>query len=200
MGLQQTIFGYFGGYEKIIDTHKDVDDKGILERFNEALGQEYDENLEPFVSLLFQNVQDPVLCIPKYVQRLEVTDGNDSLYLSPDVDVRRSIQHFITRYWAIKGTKRFLKDLLGLIFLVPTVTEYFSSYSFDSPVTFDDVERRWDMKCQTCSKYRIDLVRSDSTTTALSSTEIAAVLSVVTTNQPLDAILVGVWFNGLQVI
>lgn len=200
ISIKQIIFGFFGSYEKRIDTNKDGAGKGTLERFNEAIGEEYDVEMQPLIDALMDNVQNPTACFERYIPLLELGSGNDRLYLSSGYPIRRAIQHYILRYWQIKGTKKFLESLLSFIGFNVSLTEFYSSYSFDSPVTFDDDDRRFDMKCQPCSDYKLDLSRIGGGTGAMTPTEIAAVLSIVTTNQPINAVLKGIWYNGTQII
>lgn len=197
--LKNIIFSYFGRHDGVIDSYKDGNGKGVLERFNEVMGDTYDE-FHPFIDLVAQNVLAANTCFPKYLPTREYEYGNESMYPSAtDLNVRRKVLHYMDALWNVKGTHKFLNSVLGLIGFHVLLTEYWGSYSFDSNVTFDDVDRTWDMKCQNCSSYRIDLVRLNGSLTAVSQAELKGIQSVEQINRPYDCVLKGIWFNGTQI-
>jgi hypothetical protein len=106
----------------------------------------------------------------------------------------------IKRYWKLKGTKRFLEVTLQMIGFNVSINEIFDEFGFDSPVTFDDAKRRWDMTCPSCTEYEISIGRDSGLTTPLSPEELAGVLSIVTVNNPINAVMLGIWFDGTQII
>lgn len=198
--LKDNIFRYFGYYDGSIDSNKDSNGKGTLERFNESMGWEYDEQVEPLISGLADNVVSAMTCYYKFLPTREYEFGNIGLFISPIEAVRRKVLKYIMRYWQIKGTHLFLKSVLGLIGLDCLITEYIGSYSFDSSVTFDDDDRRFDMKCQVCSSYRIDIVRINGSLAPLTQAEINGIIAIEKINRPYDCQLKSIWFNSTQIV
>ena len=198
--IKDIIFGLFGQFYKKTDSYKDEDDKGVFERFNEALGEEMDEGLLPLSIGLIPNVINPRTMFEEFLIAAEGDKGNDTLYLQGDVSWKRLVQQYVSRLWRIKGTWTFVKVALGWRGLTCNITEVFTAYSFDSPETFDDDLRKFDGGCPTCSTFTVDIARLDETTTPLGSTEIAAVLSILQTNTPINAEMTALTFNGSPIL
>jgi len=199
MNLVPYIFSLFG-YEKYYDPNKDVDDKGTHERYQEALVAEYDYYVKPLIDNIFRDVCEPTSALPQYLYMMEADSGNSALYPSNILAYRQAVEHHIKRYWKLKGTKRFLEVTMQMIGFNVTLNEIHDEFGFDSPVTFDDAKRRWDMTCPSCTEYEISIARNSGLTTPLSPEELAGVLSIVTVNNPINAIMLGIWFDGSQII
>lgn len=189
------LFSFFGGYDKRSDTLKDINGFGIWERFNRAIGQSIDYELQGKVDDLIANIYDPETCLDRYVVYLESMMGynqaRNTLYVSPLLSKRRNVLKKILRFYQIKGTKKAYTLMLSMIGISTTITENFNDYGFDSPVTLDDTLRRFDMRCDTCSTY--DLVMTGpAITTAIYN----AIWSVVMFNEPINAKINVITYNG----
>ncbi len=75
--LKDTIFGWFGTRDKIEDTNKDIDGKGTHERYNETLGEDFDQELYPLINLLVDNNLLPYRSMTKFIPYLEHRLGID---------------------------------------------------------------------------------------------------------------------------
>ena len=112
------IFSYFTPLDKRLDTNKDVNGKGTLERFNECIGLDMDE-VYPLVNDLLDNLYNPKTCFDRYVPYLESMLGFDIdkglLYLFNTIAWRRVVVQHILHYYTIKGTRRGYEVLFNLI-------------------------------------------------------------------------------------
>lgn len=99
---------------------------------------------------------------------------------------------------AISGAGYNLTTVTGVAYLHrQTVVEAFDDhYSFDSPVTFDDPVRTFDMQCQPCSTYRVELYGNFVLTQSL----FTAIFRAIDYVEPINAKLSGVYFNGNSVL
>lgn len=193
--IKDKIFPLFGAYDSRIDVNKDSNGKGTLERYNEALAEEYDEEFETLVTTIYENVKNPKSGYAKYLSSLELGKGND--YILPHtLPIRRDIQLYLKKYWQIKGTAAFLNAVLGLGGFAVTVTENYADYGFDSPVTFDDVDRKFDLGCGACSQYSVVISRLDGSTEEPSQSEWIFIESVIGINEPIDTKLKDLTFDA----
>ena len=197
--LENRIFSYFGTFDKIADTNKDLVGEGTLERYNEVMGEEFDLYLDPQIENLFKNVLNPYFCFTRYVQMLEGEAGNQGLFIAGDIATRRKIQRYIKRLYSIKGTPNGYIHLLNLLGFACEIEEFFTNYSFDSEVTFDYPERRFDMFCQGCTEYCLNLERLDETTDELTGAEKKGISNIILFNQPIDTKLRCVKFYGEEI-
>lgn len=193
--IKDKIFPLFGAYDSRIDVNKDSNGKGTLERYNEALAEEYDEDFETLVTTIYENVKNPKSGYAKYLSSLELGKGND--YILPHtLPIRRDIQLYLKKYWQIKGTAAFLNAILGLGGFAVTVTENYADYGFDSPVTFDAVDRKFDLGCGACSQYSVVISRLDGSTEEPSQSEWIFIESVIGINEPIDTKLKDLTFDA----
>ena len=198
--IKDIAFSLFGVTDGVIDSNKDAAGKGTLQRFVESLWETYDYEIGIYIVKLRQAVKNPYTVFDKFWTTLEVSRGNDRLYLYMPHPIRRSVLFYIKRYWAIKGTPKFLVIMLRKLNFTATITEYYGSYSFDSSATLDDDVRTWDMKCNGCTSYRVDIVRVGGSLTAVTADELKGITSIIRTNEPDEVKLVGVYFNGTKIL
>lgn len=196
--IKDIIFGLFGTWEKQIDTFKDGNGKGTLERYNEVMADEYDINLEPNITNMLDNVMITSTCDIAYMPLLEEGIGNQ-LILSTDEQIKRDVQRHIVRYYEIKGSIRAYRIMLGLIGFNVTITEEYIESGFDSPFTFDADERTFDSGCASCSCYKLDLTRKNGDTSDMTPVEYAGVLSIIAFNQPINAKMCGLTLDGEEI-
>jgi P2-related tail formation protein len=116
----------------------------------------------------------------------------NTLYLSSTLAMRRKILQKIAGYYQIKGTLWAYQLQLSVLGCTVVITEHYNDYGFDSPVTFDDTVRRFDMKCSMCSTYELAITGSGSLTAALE----AAIRSIIKFNEPINAKLIALTYNG----
>lgn len=200
MMLVDYIFKLFGYQDAVNDVNKDSEGKGTLERYNLALGKDFDAQLLPKIENLLQNVILPSYNDSSYLSYLEQGVGNAVLFLSDDVPTRRKLQRQITRFYEIKGSVRSYEIMFSLIGFQATITETYAEGGFDSSETFDSSNRTFDTFCSLCSTYSIDLTRLDSTTTAITATEQDAIEAIIAFNEPINAKLSALTFNTENII
>lgn len=191
------LFEYFGAYAKRNDTNKNGLDQGFFERYNMGVGASLDYEITPKIDNFMANLYDPETCLDRYVVYLESMMGynqdNNTLYLSAVINPnRRNMLKKFRKLCLIRGTKRCYTILLAQLGLAVTFTENFNQYGFDSPVTFDDPIRRFDMRCDTCSTYELALTG----TVTMTPTLLEAILSMIAFNEPINATLSVLTYNG----
>lgn len=198
MQFEFNIFKYFSKSDKRVDSNKDGNNKGTLERFNECIGADIDD-LTPFIDSILDNLYNPETCFDRYVPYLESMTGFDIdkglIYLYQDLDWRRRVLKHVFRYYNIKGTKKGYEVLFQLLGITMSLTEYDNTNSFDSPLTFDSPGRVFDRgRCFGCSGYTLDLV-GPTLTPELN----AAILNIIKFNQPINAILQLLTYNSVPI-
>jgi hypothetical protein len=181
------------------DINKDVDGKGTNERFNEAIGKAIDEDIMPYIDNLIPNIYNPDLCLDRYVVFLESMLGFNkelnALYVSSDLATRRKVLRKILKLYQIKGTTRAYYILFSWLGLTAVITETDNTFGFDSSRTLDDPTRRFDLKCSGCSDYTIALTGA----AAISDDLTAGIESIIAWNNPINARLTLVTYNGANI-
>jgi hypothetical protein len=191
--FEQNIFKYFGKAAKLYDSYKDADKKGILERYNEIVGNEIDEELIPQLENLFSSLHIPLKAIPKYLFAIEEDYGCE-LYLGYDSEIRRKVLSWFMKYCAIRGSKKGYEVLFSLLGFDSTVFELYDiADGFDSPRTFD--EGHFDSANGCCTEYDIKLYGNVVATNNV----LTAIDSIVRFNEPISARLRSVYINDLIV-
>lgn len=190
------LFSYFGSYDKRTDRYKDVNGNGIWERYNKTIGKSIDNEIQTLIDNFLKNIYDPETCYPRYVVYLESMLGynqrRNTLYIDNLLSTRRNMLKKILRLYQIKGTKRCYTLLFAMLGMTVVFTEYFNDYGFDSAVTLDDPIRTWDMKCDTCSGYELVVTGPN----AMSGVIFNGIWSIIMFNQPVNATLMSVTYNG----
>lgn len=183
---------YFTTYEKRSDTNKDANGKGTLERFNETIGKDIDDNIHPLIDALLYNTIDHKTCMDRYVPFLE-NEFAVTVRISNTLASRRAVLAVIQRLTTMKGTAEALRVLFGMMNLSVVITEYFNYWGFDSSETFDSAVRTFDSSCPACSDYKIELTGSFG---SLNGVQLDAVYRIIAWNQPINATLRTITYNG----
>lgn len=198
MIFKDIIFEFFG-YWKNIDSNKDVDGKGTMERYNEIIGIDIDDEILPLVDNLVPYNTLPRAVLERLLIYLEKNVGSD-LYLGSGIEMRRRVRQNIHDYYRIRGTLGAYHLMFGMLGYTITITETWTDYSFDSPLTFDDPVRRFDMNCSNCSSYRIDVLGDYwdevEEVSTIPDEDIEAFRSIIIFNQPINAVLSGMFINN----
>lgn len=195
--LKQKIFELFGYHEAVTDSYKDANGKGIMQRYNEGVADDFDTYLEPELEFLPENVTSPELAYANLVSYLERECGGLPV-ISSDLYVRRKLVRYALRLNQIKGTKRSYEMLLKMIgFDTVTIVESWDTYGFDSPLTFDDADRVFDSGgCQPCSPYEVYLTG----TLTLTPEIITYIFNAIEYCEPINARLTNVYYNAVLVV
>lgn len=190
--LKDKIFSFFGVAAKAYDTHKNINGKGINERFQESIGEDYDDEIQDRIDNFQSNIVDPTTCLPDFIKYLEYTVGNPVLITDSDA-VRRKMIRFQNTITMIKGTElcyQVLFQMLGITSVVVTLIP--TSSGFDSDFTFDDPGRKFDSGSICCDHYSIDLIGSAAQDDELNE----AIIRIVLFNQPINTELEEITYNS----
>lgn len=197
INLQNTIFErYYTKQDKVLDPNKDINGKGTAERYNEIIGQDVDQDLLPFIDDAHDNLIVPETMFERYIIDREQSLGNNVLFLGLSVEMRRRILKHWLRYVSIKGTKRCYEVLFAMLGITGiTITELFSTGGFDSSETFDsELRPTFDSgRCAPCSLYSIELIGPPLTTEIYN-----AIFSIILFNEPINAVLNTLTYNGIN--
>ena len=193
--LKPIIFDYFPPLYFIDDINKDSEDKGTNQRFHEMLADEWDEHLLPFAYNLVDTVfaeKTPDKFVPYIEQHWGVEEP-----LVEDLDTRRKIVKYLPNIYRCKGTLKSYQILFRVLgFSKVEVEDLAFSQGFDSPVTFDDVNRTFDKsECQTCSYYNLKL----EGTMQINADLIALIKRAVDMVEPINAKLFSIIYNQVDV-
>lgn len=190
--LKDKIFGFFGVSAKRRDTFKDVNGKGIWQRYNESLGDDYDNHVRDLIDNPVDNILVPQTTFDRFIIYLEYNVGMP-LQLSNNMDFRRKMLWLNNVITLTKGTIASYRILFNLINISSvTVTNLSTESGFDSSLTFDDDERKFDGRGTCCFHYKVDLVGSAPITQLL----IDNVWKILYYLKPVNAELITVTYNG----
>lgn len=192
--LKDTIWELFGPMESLNDTYK-VEGKGIRQRYNQIIGEDFDENILPFVTNMIENTLVPQTALLKFLPYLEDMLGGRAV-ITNDIATRRRILRFMIRFRQVHGTERGYKLVFNTIGIQCSLVEYFVYYGFDSIVTFDNPIRRFDMgKCQQfCTEYTLVLSGHGPLTDELEQ----FIKNAIALNEPINAVLREFVYNDLD--
>lgn len=193
--LKEIIFDLFGVRDRRNDLFKNVDGKGLHQRFNELLADDLDANEISLINLLLENTANPFSCFEKYIPYREATFGTP--IMSSDIYIRRKIVAYIKEINKLKGTKIGYSMLFTMVGIASTtIVEFPPVFGFDSPGTFDDDSRVFDQKCKGCSNYSIELTGTAPLTNSL----LQSIAAIILYNEPLNADLLDVTYNGVLLL
>ena len=193
--LKDIIFDFFGLEAKNKDSYKDVNGKGVWERYNESVAEDYDEQVQPLISNLLDNI-----LVPKnmYVRFLDIQ--NESLGNLPvpstEVSVRRKIIRYFNVLGNIKGTLKSYKMLYSFIGItLDSYSDVGSDKGWDSNTTLDDDERTFDNNVLSCGYYLLDLSGSEPI-----SSELENSINIINNYlKPINSKAVEIKYNGTPI-
>lgn len=139
--FKNIIWSLFGDWENKYDSYK-VNGKGIGQRFNEMLAEDFDTYTLPLIDNLSQNTMHPDLMFDAYVGYWETVFGIPVII--DDLTVRRRILKYGAHINTIKGTALSFELAFNLIGITCTVTEFFNFGGFDNGLGFDNDVRTFD--------------------------------------------------------
>jgi hypothetical protein len=188
--LKYRFFGLMGTDWFRYDPNKDANNKGTIERVSESIWGYWDSELEPIVGDIVAVVVAPQTCNIEILEAIEnsLAIKPNGLNLYDSEYIRRLVAQYIRRIVAIKGTKKSFKVLFNMIGFECEIVEDLTNYSFDSPITFDDPDRRFDMGgCNSCTKFEVQILsRENAPGTPLTDAQQAAANSIIEFCTPID--------------
>lgn len=199
-------FGQLPIFYKLKDSYKDINDRGLLERYLEIFGLEIDENLNPLIDN-YLNIIDPFETDPKFLTTLSYTLGSPPDLLN-DPDAYAKLLAYIIQVYKIKGTKRAFELLFSLLGFNVSINELppDKGLVFDSGNLLDD-GNHLDSGCPPCSDYEILILPVLNPNTGncpvpifstVNNTILDTFIKIIEFNQPINANLVGL-INGGKV-
>jgi hypothetical protein len=166
---------WFTQYHKTEDSYKDLNDKGLLERYVQTIGQEIDTNILPYLENLQDNILNPKSIFAKLLPFREQELGVNLVY-DDTVERRKQILSYWLRLVQIKGTKRGyevcirLMNFSGLIIDTVDVITY-----FDNPLP--------SAGCNACYEYDV-IVKGNKQVIDL--TIVDAFFNLIEWNEPIN--------------
>ena len=195
--LKERIFKtFFTLFDKVQDANKNAEDKGTLERYCELIGEDLDDNLIPFIDNAHDNLIVPLTMLQRYIADREISLGNNVLFLGTDDPMRRRIIKHWHKYVQAKGTLTNYNAMFAMLGVTAVINENLSGGGFDSPTTFDsDTRPTFDSgRCRPCTEYDIVLTGPPLTVEIYN-----AILSIVLFNEPINARLTNITYNGQSI-
>lgn len=157
MNLSDTIFSFFGRYYKQNDSYKDNAGRGVYERFQRLMGEEYDENLSGKADNFVQNIVPPELMEDRFVPLWEQIWSMGTV-IREDIAFRRSLLSFILPVYKVLGTMKAYNIVFSLAgFTSVNVVPYGKAFTLDSSLQLDDPFRRLDTEATNFFDYRLEL-------------------------------------------
>lgn len=180
------------------DPNKDGLGKGTTQRFMESNFTELDEYSVEKLETLLANVLDPTTCEDKYIKHFESWFG---ITVFPSFllnSIRRKVIKHAHYFYKAKSTRLGYESLFNLIACTVAFTETHNDFSFDSPVTFDDPLRVFDMgKCFGCSSYTLAITQTSSITTT--NDFLRGCYSIIKFNHPIGGKLDSATVGGTEI-
>lgn len=191
--LKDIIFDLFGLAAKRDDLYKDIDNKGLSQRFNEILAGDLDENELSLINNMIENLVDPFTLNESYLIYEEEKIGLH-LPIYTDIDFKRKIIPLMYHLYNIKGTiTAYVQFFKMLGFDTVTITEGTASNGFDHPtLRFDSIDRRFDSRGALSGFYEIELTGTASISESLKQ----VIYNVIELNEPIWATLRSITYNG----
>jgi len=194
MKIIDIIFDFFTAEDKRNDPYKDENNKGIIERFNEVIAEDIDDNIISLVNNLIPNIHNPKECFNRYVPLLEQMMGFDYdknlIYFYKSLEWRRRLLQGALNRYAIKGTKRGYSVLFSMLGMETNIIEYYQSTTFDTG-TFDNPTKVFDNSSTNKTGYGVYLTGGINFTDEVE----AAVINIIEFNEPINAELIEVTYN-----
>lgn len=187
--FKDILIKYFPSYFKQEDTYKDNFDKGLFQRFTEALGEELD--LEIVVSIQYLlDVFDPVTVDERLITYLARQKGLNFAVIE-DLATQRKVIRYAIKANKLRGTGRGYEFLLGLLgYEVVTITEVTPDESIYDTTDIYDNGHLFDTSCPVCSDYTLELENSTILGRIPTSSEYKSLLNAIAYMQPVIAELV----------
>lgn len=194
--LQNFLFGLLPNYYRLNDTYKDINDRGLLERYLSIFGLELDTEVQPLADD-YLRIINPFETDTKFLNDIAYTVGNPPDIITSPNDYAKLLAYIIQVY-KIKGTKRSYELLFSLLGYNVSIVELPPNEGnlLDEAKLLDD-GHLLDMGCPGCSEYELIINELVSETqnspcyqpvfTSLNNTTLSIFTKIVELNQPINA-------------
>lgn len=184
MLFENYIFSLLPPYFKNTDSYKDGSGKGLLQRYLEALGKEWDLNEKLKLEALL-NAYD-VSSNPTLLHNISFMFGDFPQSILSDEVFKKLVKNAI-HLLKVKGTRLSYEKIFALYnpSIVVTITENFPSVtSRDNPPDRDNPDSKRDSACATCVEYDVEIQYPNT----IDETEMENVANLfITIMEPLNA-------------
>lgn len=167
--LKDIIWGYFPHWYHQSDTYKDGNGKGLFQRYLEAFGNEWDEELLPKLEDI-RDTNDVLTVNSDLLRHLSWFLGNPPDMVYHDAKYRLLLRylHGINKY---KGNEEGYKRIFAILGIsVTLIIHELTDYRYDNPeLNYDDNQNlhRYDSECPSCTDYSIQLNDDEGYVTGL---------------------------------
>ena len=198
--LKNRIFKLFGSYIEEKDSYKNSQGKGILQRYNEIVGEDYDLGTGEAIKNLMNLVYVPATVKSELIPYLQDMMGA-AVYLGTGDDIKRKLIRYGNKINNLRGTRPGFEILFKFLgFNSSVIIEHLAGGSFDdgnidftyTPLTFDENVRTFDTTCPSCSDISIQLFG----TIDLTDDVLKAIYRIVDYNKPIDVNIRLITYNG----
>lgn len=197
------LFNKFPHRYKKEDSYKDVDGKGLFERFLNALGEELDEEVIPYLESHL-DILDSMSVSDALLPHLADTLGNPPDTLR-DADKYRLFLKYIVPINRLKGTVGSY-DLLFSIFGVTVEIEVdeLVRHLYDNDLEYDekDGDLLYDSDCPECICYSLNIIDGDGNFPLfgeMNEAELENLLKLIGYIEPIDTLLCTLSYNGSEI-
>jgi len=187
---------YFGRYYKLTDSYKNLSGEGLLERYNQIIGEDIDEELVLLLENITDNTKTPNTMFTQYFNIAEDSLGLD-LYVHTNSDwTKRKLIERAVKYYSIRGSKKgyeYLFKIMGFTFIDLVI---YNSDGFDTGI-FDD--GNFDGRNGCCIYYNV-ILEGPTDFEDMTNSEKLAILKIIDFNEPINATLGVITVNGEEAI
>lgn len=199
--IRKVIFErYFSRRTNVKDPNKDVNGKGTLQRFVEMLAGYLDTDVLPMARGMVKRVVDPYTMDAKYLDFMMSYYGYDeknrTLYMGDSEAIKRALVKIMPKLLTIRGTKRALDLLFGMLGMTVTIEERSWDFGFDSPTTFDSDYRSFDSFEKDYTYFAITVTGPLTMTDEL----LEIIRSIIIFNAPINGMWYSLIYNGEVIV
>lgn len=170
------------------DSYKDINGKGLLERYLEVFTGYIDKELyEPINNYL--EIVDASICDEKYLNHLSDVLGNPPDIFRDEQQYRNLLSYIVSVY-KIKGTKDAYELFFSIIGFRIEIEENQpdpETYIYDTTLLYDNLETYDHNQCENCSSYSIKFYPQVGDGTSLNLSDVVLLQAAIDFNEPINA-------------
>lgn len=191
--LENEVFSYYGKTVKLKDSYKDLEGKGLFERFNEILGKDLDDYTVKYTEDMLEVMCKASTMSNKFFQYLFNEIGFNVRLTLDDYYFRKliSMMPTILDSRGLLSCYLILFKFLGITDMEMESEGYYEETGFDSHVGFDSA-RTFDASNENRFQYIMKLTGSEE----FDATLLDSILSIITFNTPFYVSIVRIFYNG----
>lgn len=188
-------------YDRLSDPNKNAAGEGTKQRITQAIGSEIDESTVPLISDMQKNIFLTKDMLSKFIGHKESEAGYSrrwgTWFSAQTPAFRKNVARIIDRLYRIRCTKLCHEIMFAWLGFGVTITEVFGMEGLDTIDTFDMPLHTLDSSCPRCTTYEVYITGSGGSLTA---DDIEAITAILKFNQPVDAQIADIFYNGVSVL